>query len=208
MSNKEKPQTPREISDVWQVAVVQIVSDYLFGAPKSWLDLVAKIGFVCASSVVVLLGFLYWRHPDIVEYSVYRENPIELRLRGISAEKKTMLDLYTKHVYDNSGAQWLALFDWRNLKDIEVMVAHGDLPENLKGMRTLPREWSKVMPDVIYEQCYPSTDKASDITVVCPILGDEDVWGLLVLYGVPESKFLVARDELRLLASRWSDVLY
>lgn len=206
----DRRQQPRRMSDIWQVALVQVLGERVLSAPRNLLELAGRMGIVLITSIIFCAGIIYWRHPEIINRSLYRENPIELQLKRLPKKTKDLLFAYTKTVYDDSEAEWGAVFEWRTLKDVQPILTYGNIPSEYKTWHTLPQDWKEAMPDLIYENCHKADILKEDNgrVLICPILGDEDIWGFIVLYNVTREKALEVAPELKSLASRWSDYLY
>ena len=187
------------------------LSDHLFSDPKTRLGVASRGVVVFAVSLAIATGLLYWRHPEVFSGSYYHESPIELQLERLPEHQRQHLLSYTTQLHEQSGATWTAVFDWRTLKDVQMIVSHGNVPSQFLGWHSLPQSFQPALAEAIYERCssghLPSFPD-SEHTIVCPILGDEDVWGYIVIHSPSKITEQEAVLRLRVLASRWSDYLY
>lgn len=204
--SSDRRQTPRRASDIWQVALVQVLGERVLSAPANILELLGRMGITLIISTIFCAGLLYWKYPELINRSLYKENPIEFQLRRLPENKKQILNDSVKHLYKKSEADWVAVFDWRTLKEVNPIITYGSVPSAYKMLHFLPQEWKRAMPDLIYEACSIWTQQKH--VAICPILGDEDIWGFIVVYGFKEAKLQEILLELRFVASRWSDYLY
>ena len=164
-----------------------------------------------AVSLAAATGLLYWRHPEIFSSSYYHEAPMEIQLSRLSKHQRQNLLSYTSQLHEQSGAKWTAVFDWRTLKDVKTVVIHGNIPNELTSWHSLPHNFQSALSEAIYERCFsghlPGFPE-NQHTVVCPVLGDEDVWGYVVIHSPASMSPNDVMIRLRILASRWSDYLY
>lgn len=208
---EEKPKNQSSSGDNWRSTLVSELSDHIFSDPETRLGVVSRGVVVFAVSLAMATGLLYWRHPEVFSGSYYHESPIELQLERLPGHQRRQLLSYTTQLHERSGATWTAVFDWRTLKDVKPVVVHGSIPSELSSWHSLPQNFQPALAEAIYERCFnghlPGSPE-SHHTIACPILGDEDVWGYIVVHlprNMSDNEVLV---RLRALASRWSDYLY
>ena len=198
-------------ADNWKSALVGELSEHIFSDPETRLGVVSRGVVVFAVSLAIATGLLYWRHPEVFSGSYYHESPIELQLERLPEHQRRHLLSYTTQLHEQSGAEWTAVFDWRTLKDVQIVISHGNVPSQLLGWHSLPQNFQPALSEAIYERCFGGhlpNFPASEHTVVCPILGDEDVWGYIVIHSPSKMSDSEVMIRLRALASRWSDYLY
>lgn len=187
------------------------LSEHIFSDPETRLGVASRGVVVLAVSLAIATGLLYWRHPEVFSGSYYHESPIELQLRRLPEHQRQQLLSYTTQLHERSGADWTAVFDWRTLKDVRIILSHGNVPSQLLGWHSLPQNFQPALSEAIYERCFSGhlpNFPDSEHTVVCPILGDEDAWGYIVIHSSSNMSDSEVMIRLRVLASRWSDYLY
>ena len=208
---KEESRTSELSGDYWKSTLVEELSDHVFTEPTTRLGVVTR-GLVALSiSLGMAVGLMYWRHPELFSNAYYHENPVEVQLDKIPTHQRELLESYTKHLHESSRAAWTAVYDWRTLKDVKLIKSYGTVPERFTGWHSLPQEFSLAISQLVYERCF-SGDLGElggqGETIVCPILGNEDVWGYIVIHSPTKTTPEEIKNRLRVLASRWSDYLY
>lgn len=171
----------------WKEIIAQEVADFLFAAPKSFMDIARRVAVLCVATFLGLSGYLVVQVvPGAAQSFLNRPEDAlkqefeEPQHKGAREEAEKWLQRW----YDVYKPEMLAMVSWREIPQIDgLWVRPRSYESAWLGPRPLFPEMRQLGGAFSFNECGQTPARIGDYVIIgCPISSKVNNWGMLIAF--------------------------